>query len=133
MDWKCSKNRSCAKTICRTSSSAESFAMLHFSHCKKENLVVSMVRVRQYAYFVEKISLYSMEFSYTGFRQKNPVFFGKKSFFIIYSLFSMGINPFFLWKNSLYTMEMLPFFYENLPLFYGKTLASRLQQGLPAS
>ena len=64
--------------------------------------------------------------------EKSSVF-RQKVFFIIYSLFSMGINPFFLWKNSLYTMEMLPFFYENLPLFYGKTLASRLQQGLPAS
>ena len=47
MDWKCSKNRSCAKTICRTSSQAESFAMLHFSHCEKENLVILMMRVRQ--------------------------------------------------------------------------------------
>jgi hypothetical protein len=63
MDWKCSKNKSYTKTICRTSSSAESFAMLHFSHCKKENLVVSMMRVRQYAYFVEKISLFSMKIS----------------------------------------------------------------------
>lgn len=75
---------------------------------------------------MEKISLYSMEFSYTGFRQKNSAFFGKKVFFIIYSLFSMEIIPFFLWKNSLYSMEMLPLFYGNLPLFYGKTLASRL-------
>ena len=47
MDWKCSKNRSYAKTICRTSSQAESFAMLHFSHCEKENLVILMTRVRQ--------------------------------------------------------------------------------------
>ena len=48
MDWKCSKNRSYAKTICRTSSPAESFAMFHFSHCEKENLVILMMRVRQY-------------------------------------------------------------------------------------
>ena len=47
MDWKCSKNRSYAKTICKTSSQAESFAMLHFSHCEKENLVILMMRVRQ--------------------------------------------------------------------------------------
>lgn len=46
-DWKCSKNRSYAKTICRTSSPAESFAMLHFSHCEKENLIILMMRVRQ--------------------------------------------------------------------------------------
>ena len=47
MDWKCSKNRSYAKTICRTSSQAESFAMLHFSHREKENLIVLTMRVRQ--------------------------------------------------------------------------------------
>ena len=47
MDWKCSKNRSYVKTICKTSSQAESFAMLHFSHCEKENLVILMMRVRQ--------------------------------------------------------------------------------------
>ena len=51
--------------------------------------------------------------------------FGKKVF-IVCSLFSMEINPFFLWKNSLYTMEKLPLYYGNLPLFYGKTLAPRL-------
>ena len=50
-DWKCSKNGSYAKTICRTSSQAESFAMLHFSHCEKENLVILMMRVRQYVRF----------------------------------------------------------------------------------
>ena len=121
MDWKCSKNRSCAKTICRTSSSAESFAMLHFSHCKKENLVVSMMRVRQYAYFVEKISLYSMEFSYTGFRQKNPVFFGKKSFllstpfFLWESIpFFYGKTPFILWKCSLFSMKISLYSMEKL-------------------
>ena len=47
MDWKCSKKRSYAKTICKTSSQAESFAMFHFSHCEKENLVILMMRVRQ--------------------------------------------------------------------------------------
>ena len=50
MDWKCSKSRSYAKTICKTSSQAESFAMLHFSHSKKENFVISMMRVRQSEY-----------------------------------------------------------------------------------
>ena len=47
MDWKCSKNRSYAKTICKIWNHAESFAMLHFLHCKKENLVILMMRVRQ--------------------------------------------------------------------------------------
>lgn len=47
MDWKCSKNRSYAKTICKTSGQAESFAILHFSHCEKENLVILMMRIRQ--------------------------------------------------------------------------------------
>jgi len=50
MDWKCSKNRNYAKTIYRTSSPVESFAMLHFSHCEKENLVILMMRVRQIKY-----------------------------------------------------------------------------------
>ena len=47
MDWKCSKNKSYAKTICKVQNHAESFAMLHFSHCEKENLVILMMRVRQ--------------------------------------------------------------------------------------
>ncbi len=52
MDWKCSKNRSYAKTICRTSSQAESFAMLHFSQYEKENLVILMMRVRQISHYI---------------------------------------------------------------------------------
>lgn len=52
MDWKRSKNGSYAKTICRTSSPTESFAMLHFSHREKENLIVLTMRVRQISHYI---------------------------------------------------------------------------------
>ena len=35
------------QTVCKTSSQAERLAMLHFSHCEKENLFILMLGVRQ--------------------------------------------------------------------------------------
>jgi len=61
---------------------------------------------------MEKISLYSMEFSYTGFQQE--MCFWQKGLF--YCLF-----PFFYGNQSLFSMEKLPFFYGNAPFILWKS------------
>lgn len=68
---------------------------------------------------MKKISLYSMEFSYTGFQQE--MCFWQKSFllsapfFLWKSIpFFYGKTPFILWKCSLYSMEISLYSMEKL-------------------
>ena len=65
-------------------------------------------------YAVRKISLRSIESSYTGFQQKKFCVFCKKVFFHY-------LLPLFYGNQSLFSMEMFPLYYGNAPFILWKS------------